>query len=180
MDVGTISTRYARALFSLALEKKLETRLYDDIKMLADSFIQEPGLKTALDNPILSPREKERLLTAAAGIEVCELYTRFIELVIKYKRENMLIFIVHIYIRMYRKEKKITRVQFNTAVQVDEDIKRHLKNRLLEKTGGNIEFIGNVQPELTGGFVLRIGNYRIDASFTSKLRDIRRQLLTVK
>lgn len=180
MDAGIISTRYARALFSLALEKGQETRLYDDMKMLADSFILEPGLKTALDNPILSRKEKEQLLTSAAGIEVCELYIRFIKLVLRHKRESRLLFIAHIYIHMYRKEKKITRVQFNTAVPVNEEIKTHLKARLSEKIEGDIEFTGNIQPELTGGFILRIGNYRIDASFTAQLRDIRKQLLTVK
>lgn len=45
MDIGTISSRYAKALFSLAKEKGLETRVYDDMKMLADSFSLEPGLR---------------------------------------------------------------------------------------------------------------------------------------
>lgn len=38
MDLGTISSRYARALFSLAKEKNEETRVYDDMKMLKQSF----------------------------------------------------------------------------------------------------------------------------------------------
>lgn len=58
MDIGTISSRYAKALFSLAKEKGLETRVYDDMKMLADSFSLEPGLRVALGNPILPAEEK--------------------------------------------------------------------------------------------------------------------------
>ena len=69
MDIGTISSRYAKALFSLAKEKGLETRVYDDMKMLADSFSLEPGLRVALGNPILPAEEKLKLLTAAGGIE---------------------------------------------------------------------------------------------------------------
>ena len=65
MDIGTISSRYAKALFSLAKEKGLETRVYDDMKMLADSFSLEPGLRVALGNPILPAEEKLKLLTAA-------------------------------------------------------------------------------------------------------------------
>ena len=57
MDIGTISSRYAKALFSLAKEKGLETRVYDDMKMLADSFSREPGLRVALGNPILPAEE---------------------------------------------------------------------------------------------------------------------------
>ena len=168
MDIGTISSRYAKALFSLAKEKGLETRVYDDMKMLADSFSLEPGLRVALGNPILPAEEKLKLLTAAGGIEVSDLYERFMRL---------LLFMAHIYIHLYRKDKRITRVQFSTAVPVSEEVKVHLQNKLKEETGSTIEFSGIVQPELIGGFRLRIGNYRIDASYATQLRDIRSRLL---
>ena len=86
MDIGTISSRYAKALFSLAKDKEQESRVYDDMKMLADSFSMEPELRGALSNPIVSVPEKVKLLTAAGGIEVCELYSRFINLVLAHKR----------------------------------------------------------------------------------------------
>ena len=122
MDIGTISSRYAKALFSLAKDKGQESRVYDDMKMLADSFSMEPELRGALSNPIVSVPEKVKLLTAAGGIEVCELYTRFINLVLAHKRETLLPFIAYIYIHLYRKEKKITRVRFDTAVTVDDAV----------------------------------------------------------
>lgn len=180
MDVGIISTRYTRALFSLAKEQGVEDRVYEDIKMLADSFAAESTLKGVLENPIVPDADKIRVLTAAAGIEVCPLYTRFIQLVIKHKRESLLPFIAHNYIQMYRKDKKITRIKFSTAVPVDEATKEHLEKRLLQTTDGTIEFTGMLKPELIGGFLLRIGNYRIDASYRSQLRDIRKQLLVKK
>ena len=177
MDIGTISSRYAKALFSLSKEKGLETRVYDDMKMLADSFSLEPGLRVALGNPILPAEEKLKLLTAAGGIEVSDLYERFMHLVLEHKRESLLLFMAHIYIHLYRKDKRITRVQFSTAVPVSEEVKVHLQNKLKEETGSTIEFSGIVQPELIGGFRLRIGNYRIDASYATQLRDIRSRLL---
>ncbi len=154
MDIGTISSRYAKALFSLAKEKGLETRVYDDMKMLADSFSLEPGLRVALGNPILPAEEKLTLLTAAGGIEVSDLYERFMHLVLEHKRESLLLFMAHIYIHLYRKDKRITRVQFSTAVPVSEEVKVHLQNKLKEETGSTIEFSGIVQPELIGGFRL--------------------------
>ena len=169
MDIGTISSRYAKALFSLAKDKEQESRVYDDMKMLADSFSMEPELRGALSNPIVSVPEKV--------IEVCELYSRFINLVLAHKRETLLPFIAYIYIHLYRKEKKITRVRFDTAVAVDDAVKSHLQDKLRKETGCTIEFSGHVEPELIGGFRLRIGNYRIDASYATQLRDIRTGLL---
>ena len=52
-----------------------------------------------------------------------------------------------------------------------------LKKRLKEETGNTIEFMGVIKPELIGGFVLRIGNTRIDASYARQLREIRNQLI---
>ncbi len=98
-------------------------------------------------------------------------------LVLEHKRESLLLFMLaHIYIHLYRKEKKITRVRFDTAVTVDDAVKSH-QNKLTEETGCTIEFSGHVEPELIGGFRLRIGNYRIDASYATQLRDIRTGLL---
>ena len=51
------------------------------------------------------------------------------------------------------------------------------KKRLKEETGNTIESMGVIKPELIGGFVLRIGNTRIDASYARQLREIRNQLI---
>lgn len=177
MDIGTISSRYAKALFSIAKEKGQEDRVYDDMKMLAESFSLEPELRVALSNPIIPAKEKLRLLISAGGIEVCDLYTRFIHLVLGHKRESYLPFISYTYMHLYRKDKKIVRVQFSTAVPVDEKVKEHLEKKLKEETGSSIEFSGFVKPELIGGFRLRIGNYRIDASYKAQLQHIRSRLL---
>lgn len=177
MDIGTISSRYAKALFSLSKEKGVGDRVYENMKTLTESFATEPGLKAALSNPIITVADKVKLLKAAGGIQVCDLYVRFIDLVLQHKRETLLPLIAYIYIHLYRTEKKITRVQFDTAVPVDEEIKSHLEKKLREETGCTIEFSGRVQPELIGGFRLRIGNYRIDASYATQLRDIHAGLL---
>ena len=177
MDIGRISPRYAGALFSLAREKGQETRVYQDMKMLAESFTLEPELKETLANPVLTVMEKERLLIAAGGIEVSDLYRQFIQLVLQHRRESQLLFITYIYIYMYRKEKKITRVYFSTAVPVGDGVKQHLINKLEEETKNKIEFVGSVKPELLGGFCLQIENYRIDASYATGLKDIRNRLL---
>ena len=177
MDIGIISSRYAKALFSLAKEKGLESRVYEDMKMLANSFSDEPGLEDVINNPIIPADEKFKLLITAGGVEVSDLYKRFIHLLLEHKRENFLLFMAHVYIHLYREDKRITRVLFSTAVPVNDEVKEHLQNKLKEETGSTIEFSGIVQPELIGGFRLRIGNYRIDASYATQLRDIRHRLL---
>lgn len=151
--------------------------MYGEMKMLARSFKEEPELRTVLRNPLVAAKEKVTLLVAAAGEDVSELFVRFARLVIRRGRESLLPLMAHIYIGMYREDKKITRVLFETPAPVDEETKDHLRARLKEETGNTIEFTGEVKPELIGGFVLRIGGYRIDASYAHSLREIRNQLI---
>ncbi len=177
MDVGMISSRYVKALFSLAKETKTETRVYEEMKMLTKSFDEESELRTVLRNPLVAMKEKESLLVTAAGGRASELFVRFVRLVVQRRRESLLPLMAHIYIGMHRENKKITRVLFETPAPVDEETKEHLSARLKKETGNTIEFTGAVKPELIGGFVLRIGGYRIDASYAHSLREIRNQLI---
>ena len=54
MDLGTISSRYARALFSLAKEKGEDGRVYDDLKVLKESLHETKELLTTLCNPMVA------------------------------------------------------------------------------------------------------------------------------
>lgn len=177
MDIGTLSFRYAKALFSLAKDKGQEEQVYKNMETLSESFLRERSLETALVNPLVSTVTKEKLLITAGGIKVCDLYVRFIRLVLEHKRESYMIFFARSFVELYRKEKKITRVLFTTAVPTDKPIEEHLKEKLHKETGYTIEFSGRVNPDLIGGFQLQIGNYRLDTSYASQLRNIRSQLL---
>ena len=99
MDIGTISSRYANALFSLAKEEKQDSLVYNDMKILQQNFLSEPTLKNVLNNPIISYNEKEKLLITAGGINVSDIYKRFIQMILKHKRENILQLITYIYIQ---------------------------------------------------------------------------------
>ena len=88
MDIGTLSFRYAKALFSLAKDKGLEEQVYENMKMLSDCFLRERSLQEALVNPLVSTAAKEKLLVTAGGIKVCDLYVRFIRLVLGHKRDE--------------------------------------------------------------------------------------------
>lgn len=180
MDIGTLSSRYAKALYSLASEKGLAARVYQDMKKLSDNFLNERKLEDMLANPLVPASRKEKLLIIAGGINVCDLYTRFIRLVLEHKRESYLPFFARSFVELYRKEKKIIRVLFSTAIPTDKPTEEHLKKKLQEETGYTIEFSGHVNPKLIGGFQLYIGNYRLDASYASQLRNIRSQLLDRK
>ena len=67
MDIGVISVRYARALLKSATDAKTEDAVYTEMQQLARSYAEVPQLRSAIDNPMLSKAEKEKLLLTAVG-----------------------------------------------------------------------------------------------------------------
>ena len=105
MDIGIVSMRYAKALMEYAKSTGTEDRLYTEMRTLSRSFEKHPDLRTALENPVLSVREKFSLIcTAAWGMLLPsgEL-ARFITLVLRNRREAFLQYICLSYLDLYRK-----------------------------------------------------------------------------
>ena len=64
-----------------------------------------------------------------------------------------------------------------TAVELDEDRRDALVRRLSEQTGKTIELEVEVDRDLIGGAVIRIGDQMIDGSTRRRLRQLREQLM---
>jgi F-type H+-transporting ATPase subunit delta len=169
--------RYVRALFDYALGNKAEDAVFTDMKKLLQSFSANPKFKTALDNPILNTKNKLDLIKAAAGGNPDKAFARFIELVLRQKRENHLQTIAMLYLDMYRSYKKITVGRLVTAVPVDNATVEKIKQLVRKDVNGTIEFVTEVDSSIAGGFILYIGSYRLDASVSSQLKRIKDELL---
>ena len=171
MDIGVISVRYARALLKSATVSKEEDRVYAEMQTLSRSYIEVPELRHTIANPMLSPDKKEKLLLTACG-SPCDLTKRFVSLVLKEGRADVLQFIAASYVTLYRRQKNLIRGKLTTAVPVSSDTERKMRQMVETKTQGTVEFQTEVNPDLIGGFVLEYDTYRMDASVKSRLHTI--------
>ena len=105
MDEGLIARRYALAMLKVAQKYNAAEEVYQKMKTFEQNYISHPDLHKALLNPILSPRDKEQLLTIAIGIEPGTLYLRGIRLLIKNHREMYIRSICLMYQKLYRTNK---------------------------------------------------------------------------
>ncbi|MDE5987875.1 MAG: F0F1 ATP synthase subunit delta, partial [Duncaniella sp.] len=82
MNQGLIPSRYAKALFEFASEKKADQRIYCLMQTLESTFASEPSLQQAVGNPFIPAAEKMKLLKTAAGAKGDdEVYDRFLPLI---------------------------------------------------------------------------------------------------
>lgn len=176
MEVGVISMRYAKALLKCSVESGTESKVFEEMQTLANSYIEVPDLRNMVDNPMLSKSEKKLLITTAVGGNPCETTVAFIDLVLNSHRESAFQFIANSYITLYRKHKNIVRGRLTTAVTVSPDIQQRMKKIVEGMTNSNVEFETAVDKDIIGGFVLEYDTYRMDASVKSKLRTVLSQI----
>lgn len=176
MDLGVISVRYAKALLRGSVALKVEDTVYAEMQTLAKSYLTVPALRHTMDNPMLPREQKAALLKAAAGGEVTEITSRFIDLVLNEGREKAAQFIANSYITLYRQQKNITRGKLTTAVPASPEMLEKMQRMVASRTNGTVEFETEVNPEIIGGFILDYDTFRLDASVAGKLRSVKKQL----
>jgi len=173
MDIGIISVRYARALLKCALDARQDQQVYQDMQLLAKSYVEVPELRHTIDNPMLAKEKKEALLlTAVGGDQASALSKSFVALVLKEDRENMIQFMANSYVTLYRQQKNIIRGKLTTAVAVAPATEQKMRQMVESKTKGTVEFETEVNPDIIGGFILEYDTYRMDGSVKSKLNNI--------
>jgi F-type H+-transporting ATPase subunit delta len=176
MITGKISARYAKALYKFAEERKQEESIYNEMKIVANSFFEVPELKEALANPTLTAQKKKDLLITAAGTQVCAEFKRFVDLVVEHKREEYFQSISLVYQDLYRKEKNIVISKIISANPISEAEELRFKEAVKSVTDGTIELEKCVDPDLIGGFILNVETYQLDASIKSQLRMVKSKL----
>ena len=172
MDIGVISVRYARALLKSATEQKQDETVYQEMQLLAKSYVDVPQLRHTIDNPMLSREKKEMLLLTAVGGQPTELTKAFIQLVLREGREPVMQFIANSYVTLYRQQKNVIRGRLITAARVSPATEQKMRQMVESKTNGTVEFETEVNPDIIGGFILEYDTYRMDASVKAKLNSI--------
>lgn len=180
MNEGLIPGRYAKALLEYASESDKQARIYELMHQLAQSFADEPSLRKVLANPFVDSADKVKLLTTAAGPKADdEVYSRFLNLLVDNNRIALMHEIALAYMDLYRKVNNIYRVSVVSAsplLPAEEDRLKSIIERHLN--GASMEYTSEVDPDLIGGFIVKINNEKLDASVANELKQLRLKLLS--
>jgi F-type H+-transporting ATPase subunit delta len=177
--VGTLSTRYARALYAYATDNNEEEKVYDEMKFLSNGFLSVPELKKFLQNPILSQEIKLQALETASGGNVTKSSKHFYEFVFGREKQDLLLFIASAYLSVYRKAKKLVYVDLITAAEPDGEFVESVKNYILKEYGenANVEMSISSDSGIIGGFILNVDGKQLDLSIKGELKNIRKSIL---
>ena len=174
-----VAVRYAKSLIELAIEKNKLEEVKADMDFLNALCLEVRPFHNFIKNPIVNSFKKLRIFKVLFEHRIDELTYKFIEIVTKKGREDILPEIGEQFMKEYRMYKNIEIATIKTPVPLDKELKEEfiaLTGKLISK-GKTIQLQEEVDEELLGGFILRIGDSQIDDSVSSKLRDLKKKLI---
>ena len=177
-----IATVYARSLFEVAKEQDKLDDVRDQLGEFADALVGEPRpaglLLLAL---LLDRREGGRAGQGVSGADPA--VVNFLKLLIEKHRMPVLFRVRATYDALWEDENKLLPVSITSAVELDKGTVKQIGDRIAEQTGRKVELSSQVEPDILGGIVVRVGNSVLDASvrtasnnYASKSRRPRRSM----
>lgn len=177
MKNSKVAKRYAKSLLDLSLEKNTLDKTFEDMQTVLRAIGESRDLERMLLSPVLQPSQKVKALEAIFTDHVDELSMNFIRLICRQGREMMTREIVEKFIAMVKEHKNIIEAYVTTAIPLDDSSREKLRSIVTESHKGTVELHEKVDASLVGGFILKVGDQRIDASVASKLRKLRREFV---
>lgn len=169
MNTGLISSRYALTLLNFSIENGEQDEVYDKMKLLSEVYLNTHILRHALNNRSILKSDKKKILITACGGNLPISLDKMLDLILNNEREDVLHFIALQYIKLYREKYKIQSAKLTTAYSMDNEETERFLSRIEKIVNENIELETETNPDIIGGFILQLGDYRWDASMSGKL-----------
>ncbi len=171
-EIGTV---YARSLFEAADDADKLDKVRDELGEIADAISEDRDLQVFFFSPALSSEEKkDGLQKAISGLD--DLTQNFLELLIENHRMTSIFAIRRELDALWDKENQRLPVTITSAVELDEKTVKQIGDEIADQTGRKVELSADVDPDVLGGLVVRVGNTVLDASVRRRLETLRREV----
>jgi F-type H+-transporting ATPase subunit delta len=174
MTAIKVASRYAKALLELAVERNALDAVLKDVKKLITLSAENRGLVLMFDSPIVNTEKKGNVLKALFEKDGHQITMNFFEIVTRKNRSNVLVATAKEFIRQYNQHMGIQIAEVTTTAPLTADLRARFITIVKEISGkAKVELEEKIDPNLIGGFVLKVDDRVLDDSLSGKLRDLR-------
>ena len=176
-----ISKTYGEALYELAVEEQKLDALSREAGTVREILRANPDFGKLMTHPKISKDEKVEVTENVFKGRVSGEMAGFLTIMVEKGRYSELDATLTYFIDRVKEDKQIGVAYVTTAVALDKAAQTKIKERLLETTRyREMEMHYTVDPSIIGGMVIRIGDRVIDSSITTKLNELKKQLLKIQ
>lgn len=178
MNTGIIASRYALALLKLVDETGGGELVVKQVEFLQDALRECPDLERVVNDEVVVQDDRKLSLFEAAlgGEKMAPELRKFLSLLMKNGRITDCKFAFHAFVSEYYRSRGIRRGRLVVAAP-SSGLAERIDKLIEDNTGWNLRLESVVNPDLIGGLVLEIEDYRLDASVAAQLETIRHQFV---
>src|SRR6201999_2592767 len=166
---------YAGALFAAGEDKGKIDELQEQLGQFADAVDRDRELQIFLFSPYLSSGDKmDGLKRAVTGAE--PEFSNFLELLVEKGRMPEIFRIRRHFDELWKKAHQRLDVTVASAIELAPGVVGRIGEEVERQTGEKVELSSQVDSEILGGIVLRVGNMVLDASIRTRLDKLRKSV----
>ncbi len=170
-----IARVYGDALFDVAKEEGKVDEIRSEVGEFADALESDRELQVFFFSPYFSSEEKrDGIQKAVSGAS--DEFENFLSLLAEKHRMPAIFRIRRHYDELWAEENKRLEVRVTSAIPLDESIVKRVGDEIERQTDKKIDLEADVDEDILGGLVLRVGNMVLDASLRAKLDSLRKEV----
>ena len=171
-----IGSVYGEALYELACSEGLDKAILDELKVLDESFHQEPGFVKLLCSHSVSKQERYQVLDDSFRGKVNQYLLNFLKILTEKGYMHHFTHCCEAYTRHYNEDHNILSVRAVTAVPLTDKQAQALTQKLTRMTGKTILLDNRVDATCLGGVRLDYDGRRLDDTICHRMESIRELL----
>ena len=169
-----ISERYGSALYDLASEKKCIDGILNDFEVAEKVLKESSELRQVIRSPLVNSDEKLNiLLKIFSQSNLHDLTTTFLKVLSDNKRISNLISIILQFKKINSEKRGDITADITSADELSEDEKNNITNQLKNSLGQKLSLNFDVDKDIIGGLIVRVGSKMIDTSILNKINKLK-------
>lgn len=165
--------RYAKSLFTLAIEQDILDQCKEDMQFVADICVSSKELSLLLKSPIIKTSQKRSIFKEVFYKNLTDISVSFIEIITSKKRESLLEGIAKSFVNLYRTHKNIESATVTTAFPLDDDLKQEVIGYIKSHNETKVELQEKVDERIIGGAIIRMEDKQLDASVKTAITELK-------
>ena len=175
MKGNKIAVRYAKALLDIAQEQQKIDEVAADMDYLKKVNKETLDFQILLKSPVVNSQKKIEIFNALFG-SFSNVSLMFIELITKNRREGLLAEIADAFEDQLNVLRGIVPVKIISACKLDDGLRKEIIKKIEANVNGTPKIVEEVNPEIIGGFIIKIDDKQFDASISRQLNNLKQRL----
>jgi F-type H+-transporting ATPase subunit delta len=164
---------YAKALLGAAEKAGQSRQVLEELESLVQDVLDKlPQLDAAFASPRLSAEEKSALIDHSLGKRVSVTMLHFLKVLARHGRLDCLRAILQAAKKLYNELRGRVEVRVETAYPLSNPIRERIVARLTQMLGREVVLTTEINGDLLGGLVVRIGDTVYDGSVAARLKSM--------